>query len=468
VTPLGRALRGAGLFAAALVAGLAADATLVEPFRMTSSVIVLPEGPLAAALGGARIVHLSDLHLRGFGPRERRLAAALKEHDPALVLMTGDFADTPEGIEALERLLYQVRPAQGIIAVPGNNDYFRGLQDRIFAALRSSGATLLFNDAIVLRGNGGPFAVAGVDDPFFGRDRVPAALSKSPPGVPLILIAHSPAVLEDRSEAMLFNAGGPEGPWGEGWFWASGSHFRGPNPPIRFESAGRHRIRIQRREDGAGLMTVRFVPRSAAAGEMPHTMERSEAPPDGSGDIVIDVCASMLHVSGSWRRARTSEGRCYLEDAPDRGALAPYPVPDPAGRADLEFDAPAGVAYQVWVRLHSPTSTGRSDSLYLQFGDALGPEGEPQFRIGSEVRAASSPDLALVLAGHTHGGQVRLPWVGPLERTIARGRYVMGRYDNGPAMVYISRGIGTSYLPVRLGCAPEVVVLEPPRSEPRT
>lgn len=65
----------------------------------------------------------------------------------------------------------------------------------------------------------------------------------------------------------------------------------------------------------------------------------------------------------------------------------------------------------------------------------------------------------LVLAGHTHGGQVAV--LGrPLVLPEGSGRYVAGWYrDDGPPM-YVSRGIGTSLLPLRLGTPPELVRID--------
>ena len=67
----------------------------------------------------------------------------------------------------------------------------------------------------------------------------------------------------------------------------------------------------------------------------------------------------------------------------------------------------------------------------------------------------------LLLAGHTHGGQVRLPGVGALTsncdlpRHLARG---LGRWRGVP--LHVSAGVGTSpWLPVRLGCRPEATLL---------
>ena len=66
------------------------------------------------------------------------------------------------------------------------------------------------------------------------------------------------------------------------------------------------------------------------------------------------------------------------------------------------------------------------------------------------------PGFSLALAGHTHGGQVRLgsalvPMVPP-----GSGRFVAGWYEAAQSRAYVSRGTGTSILPVRFTCRPEL------------
>jgi hypothetical protein len=64
---------------------------------------------------------------------------------------------------------------------------------------------------------------------------------------------------------------------------------------------------------------------------------------------------------------------------------------------------------------------------------------------------------ALMLAGHTHGGQISLPGVGqPAMWGKAEGRYVTGHYVENGRHLFVSPGIGTSILPVRLGVPPEI------------
>ena len=71
---------------------------------------------------------------------------------------------------------------------------------------------------------------------------------------------------------------------------------------------------------------------------------------------------------------------------------------------------------------------------------------------------ASAVGVDLYLCGHTHGGQVRLPFIGALLTSSQLGRqYVMGLYRNGRTHLYISRGLGLEGL-----SAPRVRFLAPP------
>jgi predicted MPP superfamily phosphohydrolase len=68
----------------------------------------------------------------------------------------------------------------------------------------------------------------------------------------------------------------------------------------------------------------------------------------------------------------------------------------------------------------------------------------------------------LVLAGHTHGGQVRLPGLGPIVR-MSRSGYDAGLYTRGKTVLYVNRGLGAEGGPLpefRLFCRPEVTVLD--------
>jgi predicted MPP superfamily phosphohydrolase len=65
----------------------------------------------------------------------------------------------------------------------------------------------------------------------------------------------------------------------------------------------------------------------------------------------------------------------------------------------------------------------------------------------------------LMLAGHSHGGQVRLPFLGPLILPPMGEKYPEGTYQFNKMQLYVNRGIGTVGLPFRLNCPPEITVL---------
>lgn len=68
----------------------------------------------------------------------------------------------------------------------------------------------------------------------------------------------------------------------------------------------------------------------------------------------------------------------------------------------------------------------------------------------------------LILSGHTHGGQVRLPFLPPFYLPRYSGRFVSGLYHVSQHRIplYVSRGVGTSVLPLRLMCRPEIGLIE--------
>lgn len=66
----------------------------------------------------------------------------------------------------------------------------------------------------------------------------------------------------------------------------------------------------------------------------------------------------------------------------------------------------------------------------------------------------------LVLAGHSHGGQVRLPWVGALVTPFGVDQYDLGRFRTPAGPLYVGAGVGWFYLRLRFLCRPEVTVIE--------
>ncbi|MBX3095238.1 MAG: metallophosphoesterase [Fimbriimonadaceae bacterium] len=78
---------------------------------------------------------------------------------------------------------------------------------------------------------------------------------------------------------------------------------------------------------------------------------------------------------------------------------------------------------------------------------------EPDFVDRIDVRAS------LMLAGHSHGGQIRLPYMSPMRLPRGAKQYIQGFFPSAPVPLYVSRGVGTSGPDIRTFCPPEVTIL---------
>jgi len=74
-------------------------------------------------------------------------------------------------------------------------------------------------------------------------------------------------------------------------------------------------------------------------------------------------------------------------------------------------------------------------------------------------RYAVDKRIYLQLSGHSHGGQVRLPFYGPIILPYLSWKYPMGLYNVDGMWLYTNRGLGTTNVPVRVNCAPEITEL---------
>jgi hypothetical protein len=158
---------------------------------------------LSRRLDGFTIVQLSDLHIGTFvGEPELRAAEDLvRRARPDLLILTGDLLDhDPRQGEMLARFVRRLGAyaRHGVVAIPGNHDYYAGI-DAVSAAVTGGGGTMLINDGRVIGDAGASFALLGVDDLYGPRtdprstgpdlDRAIAAV---PADLPRVLLCHNP------------------------------------------------------------------------------------------------------------------------------------------------------------------------------------------------------------------------------------------------------------------------------------
>jgi predicted MPP superfamily phosphohydrolase len=124
-------------------------------------------------------------------------------------------------------------------------------------------------------------------------------------------------------------------------------------------------------------------------------------------------------------------------------------------------------AHIVIPAAHGPLYlAGFGDSYTSGANPALALSGIPAdadvicFAHSPDVFAGLSPLCALTVAGHTHGGQVVLPFWGPLYIPSSFGRrYAAGIVREHGRTLFVSTGIGTSIVPARFGVPPEISLL---------
>lgn len=87
----------------------------------------------------------------------------------------------------------------------------------------------------------------------------------------------------------------------------------------------------------------------------------------------------------------------------------------------------------------------------------------PTLMLSHEPMALDVPEsrgVSLILSGHTHGGQIKLPVVGaPAAYAWKHLKYLRGMYEDKGTQLYVSRGTGMIGVPIRIGARPEVAVL---------
>jgi predicted MPP superfamily phosphohydrolase len=198
------------------------------------------------------------------------------------------------------------------------------------------------------------------------------------------------------------------------------------------------------------------------------------------GDVIVLTGDFISGYPGNWSAA---EARAAL--APLAGLSAPRGVFAVLGNHDspgLMRQALAGTGVQLLIadsRDIGPLTlvgaddllSGRNAVASLNRAVAAVPTGKPLIAIAHE------PDflqwlpkrVPLLIAGHTHGGQIVLPLLGTMPHNAFIDAHLRGFYREHGQMLLVSSGLGTSVLPFRIGVTPEMaeITLVPAHSAGR-
>ncbi|MFD4838800.1 metallophosphoesterase [Achromobacter sp. NPDC058515] len=168
--------------------------------------IALPGLP--PAFDGFRIVHLTDLHASRLLQADwmEAIVARANALEPDLTLITGDLVDgTPEARAADVLPLRNLRAPQGVIAIPGNHEYYAEYLGWL-KAFEQLGLRMLLNEHVAIERDGQRLVLAGITDSAASRVGQPlpdiaAAMAGVPPSAPVILLSHRPVGAARHAQA---------------------------------------------------------------------------------------------------------------------------------------------------------------------------------------------------------------------------------------------------------------------------
>ena len=195
-------------------------------------------------------------------------------------------------------------------------------------------------------------------------------------------------------------------------------------------------------------------------------------------DLVMEARPDLIAITGDFADRRSADyAPAFRALAPLRAPLGVYAVPG-------NHDHAVGIGGWYRAMRDSPHILDATNRYHERsVGDVrlcvagvddleeaqpelvLPPPGDRDFTLvlahnpdSAELARRAYDAVDLIVSGHTHGGQVRLPGVGAVERKS--DIYDAGLRRRPWTQVYTSRGVGSTFLPLRFGARPEVAVLE--------
>ncbi len=171
-------------------------------------------------------------------------------------------------------------------------------------------------------------------------------------------------------------------------------------------------------------------------------------------------CAELLtHIECPQRFAILGNHDCMVNEPAITDALETHRIPVLNNRGiAIERDG-----QRIWLAGVADWLNGKEEPNY----DQAIPQSIKSDKV-PVILMAHEPDVApesakhgidLMLSGHTHGGQVRFPFIPPLTLPPMGKKYVEGHFQVGPMQLYVNRGIGAVGVPFRFNCPPEITVI---------
>lgn len=182
---------------AAIATGVGYSALEAGWLKIKQQRVAIPDLP--SEWRGLRIAQLTDLHhgpYTGLDYISNAIRLA-NEQKPDLILLTGDYSHRhAKYVLPCIRELGELRAPLGVYTIPGNHEYYKGI-NTYYEALKLTDIRDLTNQSVTLRRNGSELALAGIDDYMCGQPNLVQAMASVKPGIPALLLCHNAdAILE--------------------------------------------------------------------------------------------------------------------------------------------------------------------------------------------------------------------------------------------------------------------------------
>ena len=172
----------------------------VEPRLLHVREVVIRDDAMAQAWQGLTIVHLSDIHIEREGDREARLLAWIKELQPDLILMSGDYRQWGRSPVPAQHFLSQLEAPLGVYGVLGDSDASVSREGCAYChpgeqyGERVTHPVILRNERRSLPWHGGEISLVGIDVGEEGGEWLKAMQAEAEqPGAPLLVLNHGSA-----------------------------------------------------------------------------------------------------------------------------------------------------------------------------------------------------------------------------------------------------------------------------------
>lgn len=195
----GKKHRGRGCLTALIILALiaAAAAFLIKDSRddLEISRYEVKSQKLPESFDGFKIVQLSDLHGAEFGDDGMELVEKVKELEPDIIALTGDFVTDEGDLAAVERLAARLVKLCPVYFISGNHEFGSGLAVKVRNILERAGVKYLSNEYLTIsRGEDG-ILLGGVEDPLayadmLSPDELAQKMNDAAPDAFKILLGH--------------------------------------------------------------------------------------------------------------------------------------------------------------------------------------------------------------------------------------------------------------------------------------